>query len=500
MNLKEIKKHVIQTRQTLTHSLVKLNKATLTKFDAIRKSATAQEPMTANSMLTQYKQVTSLAVAGAMVFTSGIFAYQNVEFGNGALEMALNTPTVKEEGKRIESVMPSKALLKSSENVALPAKDAKIGQTMIADRTIIKGSQPFILKTALEDVSSYAQIGLEGYSFMINDKEIGFFKNKSEIDQTLAAYKTQLLGGATVEESYFKERVSTQEDRKKAAFFKGYVNKDSALNLIAKGTDVEKIHTVSDGESFWAISTKYGIGVDNLIKANPQIVPERIKSGDKISLVVAKPLITLCTIQTVTYSEKIPFTTRYKDDAGAFKGQAKITIIGNSGEKMIVAKLVKENGILVKRSIVSEKVTLVASDQVVLQGTKKAPSTAATGKMAKPYSRGSYSSGFGRRWGRMHTGVDWSMPVGSPIYAADGGVVSEAGNDGAYGKCIIINHGNGIKTRYAHNSKLLVKVGDKVFKGQKIANSGNTGRTTGPHLHFEVLKNGTPVNPLKYLR
>jgi murein DD-endopeptidase MepM/ murein hydrolase activator NlpD len=167
---------------------------------------------------------------------------------------------------------------------------------------------------------------------------------------------------------------------------------------------------------------------------------------------------------------------------------------------VITAKLVKENGVLVKRSIVSEKVTLMASDQVILQGTKKAPSTAATGRMAKPYSRGSYSSGFGRRWGRMHTGIDWSMPVGSPIYAADGGVVSESGNDGAYGKCIIINHGNGIKTRYAHNSALLVKAGDKVFKGQKISNSGNTGRTTGPHLHFEVLKNGSPVNPLNYLK
>ena len=100
----------------------------------------------------------------------------------------------------------------------------------------------------------------------------------------------------------------------------------------------------------------------------------------------------------------------------------------------------------------------------------------------------------------MHEGVDWSMPIGSPIYAADGGTVVSAGYDGAYGYCIIINNGNGLKTRYAHNSKLLVSAGDKVYKGQKIANSGNSGRTTGPHLHFEVIKNGRVVNPLNYVK
>ena len=75
-----------------------------------------------------------------------------------------------------------------------------------------------------------------------------------------------------------------------------------------------------------------------------------------------------------------------------------------------------------------------------------------------------------------------------------------SGTQNGYGKMVVIDHGNGIQTAYAHNSKNLVSKGQRVHKGQKIAEVGNTGRSTGPHLHFEVRKNGTPVNPLKYVK
>lgn len=100
----------------------------------------------------------------------------------------------------------------------------------------------------------------------------------------------------------------------------------------------------------------------------------------------------------------------------------------------------------------------------------------------------------------MHYGIDIASKTGTPIYAADGGKVVYAGYKGNYGYLVEIDHGNGFKTRYAHCSKILVKVGDKVYKGQHIANVGNTGRSTGPHLHFEVLKNGKNQNPANYVR
>lgn len=101
---------------------------------------------------------------------------------------------------------------------------------------------------------------------------------------------------------------------------------------------------------------------------------------------------------------------------------------------------------------------------------------------------------FGSR--RLHTGQDFGVPAGTPILAADSGVVIEAGWMGGYGKAVMIDHGKGIVTLYAHTSAFYVRPGQKVMKGQQIAAVGSTGNSTGPHLHLEVRQNGTPVNPL----
>lgn len=99
---------------------------------------------------------------------------------------------------------------------------------------------------------------------------------------------------------------------------------------------------------------------------------------------------------------------------------------------------------------------------------------------------------------KLHTGMDLGVPSGTPVHAMADGEVIIAKYSSGYGNYVVINHGSGISTLYAHNSKLLVKVGDKVKGGQVISKSGNTGYSTGPHLHFEVRKNGTPINPEPY--
>lgn len=118
-------------------------------------------------------------------------------------------------------------------------------------------------------------------------------------------------------------------------------------------------------------------------------------------------------------------------------------------------------------------------------------------------SKARMSSGFGYRYifgkTQFHKGMDFAAPVGTPIYATGNGVVTYSGWGSGYGRYIEINHGNGITTRYAHNSANLVNVGDTVYANQHIANVGNTGRSTGPHLHYEVRQNGQAVNPQTYL-
>ena len=116
--------------------------------------------------------------------------------------------------------------------------------------------------------------------------------------------------------------------------------------------------------------------------------------------------------------------------------------------------------------------------------------------------RGSYrsTSGFGPRWGRMHEGHDWAGPRGTAIHATADGTVVHAGRQGGYGNLIKIRHDFGFETRYAHLSRIRVQVGERVSRGERIGDMGNTGRSTGTHLHYEVRVGGKPINPLKYIK
>lgn len=116
--------------------------------------------------------------------------------------------------------------------------------------------------------------------------------------------------------------------------------------------------------------------------------------------------------------------------------------------------------------------------------------------------RGSYrsTSGFGPRWGRMHEGHDWAGSTGTPIHATADGVVVHAGRQGGYGNLVKIKHDFGFETRYAHLSRIRVNVGERVSRGERIGDMGNTGRSTGTHLHYEIRISGSAINPMKYIK
>ncbi len=111
-----------------------------------------------------------------------------------------------------------------------------------------------------------------------------------------------------------------------------------------------------------------------------------------------------------------------------------------------------------------------------------------------------FTSGFGQRWGRLHAGTDFAGPIGTPIYATADGVVTHASWSSGYGRLIKIQHEFGIETRYAHLNAMRVSVGQRVSRGDRIGDMGNSGRSTGPHLHYEVRVGGSPVNPMTYIR
>lgn len=202
----------------------------------------------------------------------------------------------------------------------------------------------------------------------------------------------------------------------------------------------------------------------------------------KVLVESQSPLKVKC---TVTKTEDIPvaFQTVKQNSSALYVGSTKTSTQGQNGVNRKTTVITYLDG---KEASRQESKTDNKTN------TKGAPS------FAWPTS-GRVSSRYGQRDGRLHAGIDISKPVGSTVKASAGGTVTRAGNAGTYGILVEINHGNGWVTRYAHNSKVLVRAGDKVTKGQAIALSGNTGRSTGPHVHFEIRYNGSAKNPLSYL-
>jgi murein DD-endopeptidase MepM/ murein hydrolase activator NlpD len=273
---------------------------------------------------------------------------------------------------------------------------------------------------------------------------------------------------------------------------------DTAVTKILNGTDEIRVHSVKKGESLWSIASSNRMSVSDVKQANPQLKTETIQIGQKLNLVVPEPFVNVTTTEEVTYQQSIPFSTIYKKDDSLLTFQQKVIERGIYGTKQVTAKVTKVNGLETKREILKETVLKEPTPQVVARGTKDVPSRG-TGRFLWPIS-GRITSPFGRRGREMHTGVDIAGPAGDDVKAADSGTVRFSGRSGGYGNLIIIDHGNGFSTYYAHNQKNLVSAGDEIDKGGVIAKRGSTGRSTGNHLHFEIRKDGNPQDPLNYFK
>jgi len=195
--------------------------------------------------------------------------------------------------------------------------------------------------------------------------------------------------------------------------------------------------------------------------------------------------------------KEIPYETKMQNDSTLYIGETVTVTEGKAGSSKVTSQTVYKNGTPESNKILSENIVITPVTKVVRVGTK--PKDVLSAGLFYPLT-GVLSSPFGERWGRNHEGIDIAVPVGTSVKAAECGTVVFAGNGGSYGNLVKIDHGNGVVTAYAHLDKINVSTGQTVNADTEIALSGNTGRSTGPHLHFEVVKDGTPLNPDKYLK
>ena len=229
------------------------------------------------------------------------------------------------------------------------------------------------------------------------------------------------------------------------------------------------------------------------------------------SLIIAEnsgenPIFTVTVNSALFRKEKIDYDVKKVKTKKLYEGKTKIQRKGQYGTKVITGRGTYINGKMVNSIIYKEELTKKPVDEIIKIGTKKRiVKGVATGDFVWPFpSSHNIVSGYGYRFGpffgnEFHMGYDIAGSYGASIVAADGGTVIKAEFHPSYGNEIVIDHGNGIQTRYAHNSSLNVRVGQKVSRGETIALCGSTGDSTGNHLHFEVLKNGTHTDPAPFL-
>ncbi|MEW6242884.1 MAG: M23 family metallopeptidase [Bacillota bacterium] len=353
----------------------------------------------------------------------------------------------------------------------------------------------------IEEVEKRITFTTAGYVIAVDGREVVALGTKEAAEEVVWAIQAQVQDAILSRSNVSLKTLAFAEDiqiLERIVDPKMLRTVDEAKLILMRGTDKVLSYTVKRGDSLWAIASANRMSVDDLRKANPEIKGDLIREGQSLNLVVPEPYVNVLTEEEMTYTVAIPFPTVTEKDPSMWPWQRQIKQHGVVGQREVTVKIHRVNGVETHRETLSSRVLKEPVTQIVVEGSKTVPDLG-TGSFVWPLS-GTITSGFGWRRSGFHSGIDIAAPVGSPIVAADSGTVIYSGWHGNYGLCVMIDHGGGKVTLYGHNSQNLVKVGDVVQKGQVIAKVGSTGRSTGPHVHFEVRVDGKAVNPINFYR
>lgn len=458
----------------------------------------------------QFKQVTALLLCLALLIAAGIFDGRGTVAADTAETQVFSGYTIYLDDQEIGTAEHLdhwyQALDQTEQSYkALYAMDVHMMNDLrivpVYEETPIQYADA---ETLADAVQALGRFQAEAVRLTIDGEEIGIFRSEAEIraimDRILEPYLQQ-------EDSTHFETVSFEEQVEVAAVFADFsqiADSDPLFDLLTAGSELEETYTVQQGDSLWSIVRSLGISLDELYAMNPGLNDQSvIQPGQDLRIVKPDYLLNVVTVEIAAYTEVIPFETETRKDDALYTNQSKVLQNGVRGTANVEARIVKRNGIEQEREILHREVIEEPITRIVAQGTKRVPPKTAVaragGKLLWP-ATGRITSPFGRRWGTIHTGIDIANNSGTPIYAAEAGKVFFSAHNGGYGNLIKIDHGGGMVTYYAHLRARQVSSGTSVTRGQLIGYMGSTGNSTGPHLHFEVRINGTPVDPMRYLR
>ena len=309
-------------------------------------------------------------------------------------------------------------------------------------------------------------------------------------------------------ESELKFGVRSLDFEENVEVVQAYVDPDDistvedAIEAVTKTQEKKKIYEVVSGDTLSGVAQKNDMTVEALVAMNSDTISgtdAMLRVGDEITVSSPEPELSVIRTERAYYEENYDALVEYVDNDEWYTNESKVLQQPVTGFRKVVADKNFRNNELVGTTVVYEDVVVKAVAKIVERGTKIPPTY-----VYPVYGR--ISSSFGRRKApkkgasTYHKGIDFAVPIGTAVAATCGGVVQRAGWGSGYGYCVYIQHPDGKVSRYGHLSKILVKAGQTVNQGQKIALSGNTGVSTGPHLHFEILVGGAQVNPLNYLQ
>jgi murein DD-endopeptidase MepM/ murein hydrolase activator NlpD len=414
------------------------------------------------------------------------------------------------DGQEVATIQNEKVFEQATEMVS-----QRMVHDTVASDTGVKFTPAFQL--AVVNTNSYSPVSLvcdkiiqqsngiieEASGLYVDGDLIGAVKSSADLRFILQNILNKVRGSDVTATAAFSQDVQTIT----GLFPTTTIMTTDAMNKLITGSSKSAvIYTVQDGDTATSIAKANNTTIAELNKINNNQIGDNLHPGDLINIQVSTPLLSVQMVKNVTYQVPLSYKTVTVQDDSQFTDYSKVKNEGINGVQRCVDKIYYINGTESNRDIISRTVITPSVDKVVITGTKKRPkyssSGESTGDLMWPVpSLHTITTYFTWRWGSFHYGIDISGAgaYGKTIVAADGGVVVSAGWRNGYGNCVQINHGGGIQTLYGHASKLLVTTGQQVSKGQAIARIGSTGDSTGPHCHFEVIKNGTKVNPLSYV-